>query len=600
MEKSKNDYDRDAELISIMQHEVTAWKDGEVLLTEKIAFLMTNFIKKARKNFFGIFNDPKDPVTGRDKIFVPITEWTVETVVKNIDIDTRDIHVSSKNKDYKSAALFRLILRNYLDNMRFGKILNKLIRTLSIDGTAILKAWKEDKKNGGGKTVVVKVVDRLNILTDPSAETLDDSAAIIEKNTLTLPEFQEYEYPNTDMVEGTNTVDRTGFDSVNTKAKSQVPYVDAYERYGYLPKSIVTGNGEDEGYVYALAIVSGLEDENAVVHKVVKVKDHPYQEFKFKDVLNRFDGRGIGEMLFGIQAYINEIVNTRMNTNRIAQMGLWEVRGNITPQQLRELFTTSAIKTNNEGDIQRLETPSIDPSSYTDEQTAMGWAQRATQAQREDEISASKPATNALIEERGASKAYDLTMEGLVLNLSKFLEEKVVPLIQETLTEGEAMRITGDPGELMKIQEPYVRNLVFQKMLDYKEKFGFIPLNREQIDQQIGELNAQLSESGSNRFIEYAKEAFNTEYSINIEPRDEQINRSVMANQLVQVIGVLAGAGVDTRGPVRELFDSMGLDADKLTADMQPPQQQTDQTQQPQQQEQLPMPASNIPNAQGV
>lgn len=584
--------DQQKEILSIIKNEKTAWKDGEVFVTDKVSFLMERVIKKARKNYFGIFDEERDPTTGRKKVFVPFTEWMVETVVKNIDIDTRDIKVRSKKGDYKSEALFRHILRHYLDKARFGKVLNKLIRYTALDGTAILKAWR-DKKG-----VHISLIDRLNILCDPTAESLDDSAGIIERNLLTKAEFAKYNYDNTEYVNGDFHVDRTGFEGVNN-SKSEIPYVEVYSRYGYLPKRLITGNKDDEGYEYALAVVSGI-DSNPVFHKVKKVESHPYQEFKFKEVLNRFDGRGMGEMLFNPNAYANEIIGIRINTNRINQMGLWEVRGNITPQQLKKLFQTSAIKTNQEGDINRIQTGTIDQTSYTDEQVAYSWGQRVTQAQREDEISDNKPATNALIEERGASKAYDLVMEGIVLNLSKFIEEKFVPLIQKSLTEGELVSITGDPGDLMKIQEPFVRNYVFQKMIDFKKENGFVPLTREQIEEQIEMINQELSSQGDRRFIEYTKEAFNTEYQIQIEPREEQINLSVMANQLVQVIGILSSAGVDTRDVTKELFSVMGLDADKLTQNLQPPTQQGDFQKIPEKVEQVPKPVTNIPNRQGV
>jgi len=582
---------QEEEILSIIQSEKTAWQDGEVFVTDKVSFLMDRVIKKARKNYFGIFDSPTDPVTGRKKIFVPFTEWMVETVVKNIDLDTKDIKVRSKKGDYKSESLFRLILRHHLDKTRFGKTLNKLIRYVAIDGTGILKAWRDEKN------VHIDLIDRLNILCDPTAPSLDDSAGILERNVLTVAEFESYDYPNTEYISEEYSIDRTGFDK-SRNSKSEIPYVEVWTRYGYLPKRLIYGNDE-KGYEYAMCVVSGV-DNNPVFHKVVKVKSHPYQEFKFKEVLNRFDGRGIGEMLFNPQAYVNEVVNTRANTNRINQMGLWEVRGNITPQQLKKLFQSSAIKTTSEGDIQRLQTGTIDPTSYTDEQVAYSWGQRATQAQREDEQSPNKPATNALIEERGSAKSYELVMEGIMLDMSKFMEDKVIPLIQQSLSQGELVSITGDPGDLMKIQEPFVRNYIYQKMIEFKETNGFIPLDREQIEEQIELVNQELSKQGNRRFIEYTKEAFNTEYEIQIEPHEEQINLSVMANQLVQVIGILASSGVDTREVTKELFSVMGLDADKLTQNMQPPMQNGDAQAIPEGEERAPKPVENIPNRQGV
>ena len=73
-----------------------------------------------------------------------------------------------------------------------------------------------------------------------------------------------------------------------------------------------------------------------------------------------------------------------------------------------------------------------------------------------------------------------------------------------------------------------------------------------------------------------------------------------MANQLVQVIGILASQGVDTKDVAKELFSVMGLDADKLTQNLTPPMQAGDMQKAPEQQERVPKPVENIPNRQGV
>lgn len=590
----KNEYypsDSEREIISMLTSEMNSWGEGEVFLTDKVSFVMKNIWKKARKNYFGVYDNPIDPVTGRKKLFVPATEWTVETVVKNIDIDTSDIGAIAKNGNYKSAALFRHVLSHVLDKARFGITLNKLIRWMAIDGTSILKAWAD------GGNIKIRVIDRANIICDPSAETLDESSAVIERNVLTLPEFEAYKYDNIEYVSTTKNVDRTGFMNKSLESKTEIPYVEVYERYGYLPERLVDEKSDSEKYVYALVVASGIENGTPIIHKVKKVTSHPYQEFKFKEILNRFDGRGIGEMLFDINAYLNETANIRLNTNRIGQSGLWEIRGNITPQQLKKLFSTSAIKTSNEGDIQQIPTKTVDMSSYRDEETAYSWAQRVTQAQREDELASNAPATNALIQERGSAKSYELVMESVSLNLSKFIEEKIVPLIVKTMKEGDIIAITGDPGELMKLQEPFVKNYVFGKLLEYKYENGFIPLSREEIEAQIESLNEELSKQGDTRMIQYAKAAFDTDYIINVTVKESPINRSVMANQLIQTMGILTSAGIDPKDTLKELFDLMGLDSDKLTETKQLPQAGDQQrAMNPSEPDTVPMPAGNQPN----
>ena len=559
--------DAEKEMLRIMLSEKSAWEDGEVFAIEKLSFIMRNIVKKARKNFYGVFDEEVDPVTQRKKIWVPLTEWVVENVIKNIDIDTKDIHVEPmKSESSVSAEFFNFILRNRLEKAQFGKILNANNQNIVVDGTGFLKAWKE---NGELK---ITYQDRLHIIVDPAVSCADESPSIIEENVLSLPEFQQYtDWKNIDAVKGSKNVDRSGIAERgigSTSRESEVPYVRVYERYGYAPKSVLTGDEKDrDEYIYVLAVASEL-DSNPVIHQIKEVKKHPYQDFKFKEVLNRFDGRGIPEKLLSIQEYVNETVNTRLNTARIVQLGLWRVGAGVTTKQLKELFSGSAIRAN-QGDVERLNTGTIDASSYKDEEVAYEWAKRVTQTTNEDEVAASKPATNALIEERGANKGYDLIVENIYLNLAKFLKEKVVPIIIDTLKDGEIEKITGDPQAIAKLEEPFVRNLVRSKNSQaFMETGQYLYQSAEQEQQAIVQLMQEMNKQyGNKRFIPILKQAFDTDYEIRIDPAGDVINKGVLAKQLTDVMNMLLGAGVpitELKDVAQELFDTMGLPGEKL------------------------------------
>jgi hypothetical protein len=552
--------------IAILKDEISEWKQGLSFVTDNVVYDGLAAVKKARKNYFGIFDEERDPQTGRKKIFIPFTEWTCETVLKNIDIDTKDIEVKAKHPDsYKVAQIFRYVLRYYLNKIHFGKKLNDLLRNTVIDGTAFLKVWKE---NGELK---LRVVDRLNMIVDPTAPDSSETP-MIERNLLTLPEFQEYDWGNKEYVKGTKSLDRTGLDAFSmSNQNTQVPYVEVYERYGYFPKFVFTENPEDKDYVYGKVCYSS-EGTSYIVHQAKEVKGHPYQEFKFKDLVNRFDGRGVPEMLFQIQAYLNETVNIRLNTARIAQAGLWEVRGNITPQQLKRLFTTGAIKTSAEGDITKIDTGTVDPSSYKDEDQAYLWGQRVTQTQITDEISAQQPATNALIQERGTSKGYNLVMEGIFLNLKKVLTEKMVPIIRDIIKDGDIVRITGDPEALKEMDKEMAKEVVYARAEMVREKTGVYPFVDEmEMDAEVERVAQELSQYGEDRFPEMQKKMFDTDFDIDMEIGDEEINKGVMVNQLVQAMGILGNLGMPVDGVAREIFDTLGLDAEKMVQKLQAP-----------------------------
>lgn len=554
-------------VLDIINAEKTNWEDGEVSVTDNKVYVMKNVVKKARRNYLGLFTEQKDPQTDREKIFVPFTEWVVENMVKNIDIDTKDINVkASKSSEmaYIKAEFFRHILRKKFNDINFGKTINKLLRRTAIDGTGFLKAYEKDGK------LDICIVDRLNMIYDPTIEDIEQSSGKTERYILTKPEFDTLSLNNAEYVKGTTSINRIDIDGTSSNT-SEIPYVELYERYGWYPKFCLTDNENDkDDYFYGKAVVSGIGTGQAVVHSIEEYDQDPYGAFKLKEVPNRADGRGIGEMLFSIQAYLNEVINTRMNKARLVGMGLFHLTGNVTPQMFKNLFTTGAIKTDSVSTVNVLDTGTVDPSSYNDEEAAYKWGMRVTGTTQDDEIANNRPATNALIEQQGASKGYNLRIEDLMLDLAEFLNKKVIPLIKKELKRNkkELLRITGDTNDLKKLDDILVQGLVAQKMMEAYETTG-VDFTEEEEQAYIQETMDEMKKAGSDRFIPLIDELLDTEYDVEIVITDETINRATMATMLQGLVAnTLAPLGLPVRKTLSELYDVLGLDGEMLVEDM--------------------------------
>jgi hypothetical protein len=91
----KNDILKEA--VDLVKRDVTAYEDSVAFVTEDVAFHIKSLIRRLRKNYWGIFEQPKDPVTKRDKVWVPLTQVTVDDAVKNYDLDQKDINFRAKD-----------------------------------------------------------------------------------------------------------------------------------------------------------------------------------------------------------------------------------------------------------------------------------------------------------------------------------------------------------------------------------------------------------------------------------------------------------------------------------------------------------------------
>ena len=553
--------DEDKRIIQIMRDEKTEWEEGQVWATDKVHYKMRDIIQKARKNYLGKFDVETDEVTGRKKYFVPLTEDMTETVVKNIDLDTLDINIRSTNPNgYASSNILRYLISYFMRKNYWGEILNEMLRLFCIDGTVILKNLKNYDKKLNRQVIKSRIVDRTNFIIDPSEDNIQEAGAVIERNILRKSEIEKYPWKNVEYVSET-----TSFNRLNTligaEVKTQVPYVEVFERWGELPI------GKDGKWVSAVAIVSDL-DANPVVHLVKENKKgiKPYEECRYRKLFGRWDGRGIGEMLIPLQRYLNETVNLRINAARIAQLGLFKVRkgSGITRQLLKSLISGGAIPVTRMEDIAELRVPDIKESSYRDEETTYNWAQKVTGAfdvSRGEGLPASQPATTAMLQEKGSRSGFNLIQESLGMFLSRVFERHIIPLLIENLKMDDVISIVGSPKELKELDNNYINKKTRDYYVDSMKK-GKLPSGEDVA--MFKDLQQQkLNKFGKNRYLSDLKKVLSGwEYEVQIFVTKESFNKAVIVQQLNELLinySQVPGTNLDTDAIFKEILDLMGI-----------------------------------------
>lgn len=559
----------ESEAINLVKNEKTEWREMEVQLTENITFKCRNIIKKAKKNYFSIFDNPYDPITKKKKLYIPLSRDMVETTVKNIDIDTKDIGVRAKTPDgYRLAIMTRYVLSSFLDKIQFGQILNRIIRRQCVEGVAVLKRTKSANK------VTIRLLENLNFYTDPTANYLSESEGNIEDNWLTINEAKQHtKWEHLDEITGRTSIERTP----NIQERTNIPYVQVTERWGIMPKSFVTQKPSDKDtYIEGVIIITNL-DGGPVVQLIAENKTglRPYKEFRAKTYDGRWLGLGTVEDLFDIQSYMNEVFNTRLNTNRIKQLGLFQIRkgSGITPQMLNNLYSGGAVQVSRIGtDIAELNTGGIDPSSYKDEEAGYLWAQRMTGAWeigRGESLPASQPATTAVLQDRGMKSGFSLQQEELGFSISQFIEELLLPALFDTLKEGDIQRITGDPKELEVLDEAYIENITNEEIISFHKKNGYYP-SKPEIETTKDKIRRKYRKQGKDRWIKIKKKLFKPDTLIdNIEVfvTGESFNKMVLSQQLNDLLlnySNVAGVNIDSDKIVAEILDLMGLSSQRF------------------------------------
>jgi len=563
--------EKEKEIISIMRSEKSEWETGQVWVSDRVKYQMLGrdgIIQKARKNYLGKFDVEFDEVTGKKKYFPPLTEDMVETIVKNIDLDSVDIQIRATNPNgFSSALILRYLIGYFMRKNYFGEVLNELLRQFCIDGTIVLKTIKNYDSFLKKQVIKTPIPDITNFLIDPSENNIQEAGAVIERNVLKLSEAKKYPWDNLEYLTGSTSIERLyGLQRVTS---TEVPYIEIFERHGDLP---IGKNGE---WIPAIAIVSNL-DTNPVPHKITPNSSgiKPYEECRFRKIFGRWHGRGVGEVLLSTQSYLAETVNLRMNQARIAQLGLWKVRkgSGISQQLLSSLVSGGAIPVTRMDDINELRTSDIKPSSYKDAQDAYTWAQRTTGAwevSRGEMLPASLPATTAVLQERATRSGYNLLQENLGIFLSKVFERHIIPLILETIKDKEVISIIGSPEELKEIDENFINQEMNRHILnsmtktDEKGNFiGEIP-KPAFIEHLRGMYRDNLKQFQKTRYFSINKRMLtNWQYEVEVFVTGEAFNKAVMVKQLTDLVMVysrIPGINIDTTAVIKEIFDLMGL-----------------------------------------
>lgn len=565
--------DIEALAINIVNSERTSWENAVCYITEKVAFNMRQAIRVFRKNYWGVFDEPVDPSTGRDKTWMHLVMTIVEDIVKNIDVDQKDMGFNARTPEgYGITELIRAVSKEYLSRMYFGEILDETERQLVIDGTVVWKTWEE---NGVMKR---RTVDLLQCYIDPTEENIQSAFRFTERGLATPDQIAGMNgWMNTQGIKGSTSLSKNDPETnTNSGTPTTGSFVDVWELWGKIPKFLLTGKKEDmnemiEGHI----VVSGLDSGDKRVHKIEEnnKKDSfgnilkPYEELRAVKITGRWYGLGWAERLLALQEYLNTVMNIRINRSFVSQLGLFKIRKGqgITPQMLTRLSTNGAVSVNNMDDIQQFQVQPMDETSYKDEQTIVAWARQVTQA---SEISSGEPlpasttATAAAIQNTNSKTAYTLVKEAIGLFLERWMDRHALPIIAKTIKQGDIIRIVGDDEKYKEIAENLAREQVFEDLKKNEEVYktqGNIP-TFEEVQAQIDDLTQKIQKRPA-LFLKVAQDVIAKHVDTNVRVTNEDLDTSVTVQNLIQMMGI---APEYKEGLTKQIFDLLGLDMPKL------------------------------------
>jgi len=567
--------------ISIVQQERTLYEDALCYVTDKVAFRMRYMIRIFRKNYWGVFDNPNDTY-GREKIWMHLAMSIVEDILKNVDIDQKDVGFRAKGPGgIPLTDITRAAVKESLKNMYFGETLDTDERQCLIDGTVVWKTWTHKGK------VKRKTVDLLNFYIDPTEENIQSAYRVTERCLQTPDEIRGMTgWFNTDedLSGSTNLSKNDGAEGMNRGTGSTGSFRDVWETWGKIPRWLTTldqkadnANEEIDGHI----IISGLDSGKVFCHLIEENKNtdkerniiKPYEEWRPAKITGRWYGIGPVERILALQEYLNTTVNIRRTRSFISQLGLFKIKKGvgITPQSISKLPVNGAIAVSNMDDIQQMAIQEVGPTSYKDEDVIVGWAQKVTSAfpvTSGELLPASTTATAVAVANTNAKSAYALFKESTGSFIERWLDRHALKHIIAQYSVGDILKITDDDQEFNKLVERIATLNVYNALDGVKQA----PTEEMVTNAIITETNRLKSQPQV--FLKLTQEMIAKEVDTYVQVTNEDLDTSVTVQNLMQMISLAPEYKEST---VAQIFDLLGLPQPKVGRQVNKPQPSPEQ-----------------------
>jgi len=489
-------------LIKTIENEIDNYLTKEVDLSEGVKFSQPQLVKRISLLRAQVFPKGKLDSLGKFKFWFDIISSRINSEVKNIDFDTKDVSIYSEATltDRLAVLLSNLFFKEWLNKNKKGGEINDAVENFSSLGNVV---WKKIK--GGYEEVDLKNFYILN----QTAKTLEDSD-VIERHILTQTDLRAKKgiWENIDEV-----IKSCGNRYFSATEKSQdiettSKFYEIYERNGEISeKDYFEAKGESGGdenkYILAKVIIAGLKKGEAGAKHILyidEIKEKPYKEAHRGRYEGRWFRKGLYEILFDCQTRANEI------GNQLARGLEWASRQIFRSSD--PLIIQNALTDIKSGNIIKArELSQVEVRMQGFDQLMADW-NRNIQLANElansyevvtgESLPSGTPFRLGALINQNANKLFNFLREKLSLALEELFNDWIIPVMMKELRAKEVLDLTGSEAYLKEYQEMLVRAWYINNLL------AFPPHSTEQ-----GEMlrNLKLEELKKNKkvFIEIEK-----------------------------------------------------------------------------------------------
>lgn len=458
-----------------IEEEVTQYQTLTLEVGENPSYSQSKLIRRISLFENKIYPKGKFDKQGNYKYWFDIIAPRIESEVKNIDFDTKDVLIYSEPlKDQVPCLIVNLALKEYLKTTGQAEEINSAVEEGAGWGNVV---WKKIKKT-------YERVDLANFyVINQTAEHLDQTP-VIERHQMSSSDLRSYRgvWENVDEVLKDCKSDTFKATAESNENNTTVPYYDIYERNGEVcVKDLKEYQGKDpkkgdeDKYIYARIISAGSKASlGGVTIKYIlfaeetnKKNSDIYKEYHRSRYKGRWFREGLYEIIFDLQVRANEIGNQLARGLEYASKTVF-----ITEDKLVVQNILTDIKN---GDIIKAKTLSQVPvrmegfdQLVADWNRIIGMANELANSReivQGENLPSGTPFRLGALLNQNANKLFDFIREKLAIPFTEIFDQWIIPDLIRNLKGKDILRLTGDSDMMTRLQvlivnDWYINNLI--------------------------------------------------------------------------------------------------------------------------------------------
>ena len=603
------------------------YEQGTLQITGNVKYNVRDVIEKNYQLMHGQFEEANMP-DGSPKIFYRLIWAMINIILRNTDIDTKNLNVHSLNGlGQKIMPFVKGALRWFLNVINYGRDLNE--QNFERVGMGHLLVKVVNNK--------AKIVNLLNTIIPPHVDSVQDSGLI----EITFPTYWDLEKKKDRYKENWKDIEE-----IHEKMKQAGEvYFTKYEFWTedefdgkyqkgcieYLDRSILNPKEAKNPSDWTASIE--IDRYPATTKKYNPETEkweqcYPYWESRFGKIKGRYLGFGVCELLAGLQEDFNERMNLKRDIDRQALTGILIHRlpsnitdkdkiASITQEFLNNISQSALMEVQSDENLERLNSqiipdfiPMID-KLFELMKIILGITAQGTG----ETLPANMPATVSVINQQNAQTTFDMVIEEQHLFQKELFYNFLLKDIIKKLTAKKLVEIIGDPSEIEELDNILTENLLNTSIAEFQDNYGTPGIIKngkpkyftisdpaiyeQEYNQELQELRDKMREQGQSRFPELKKELlkgieFGVEFFVSNESFDK-INQ----NKDLLAIAQIPDAPLSRKKILEQVIENSDLDARRFQKTKQEEQEEIERARAMAMAESSGMPDTSIPLTPG-